>query len=165
MAYADYEFYKTSFFGNVVPESDFNRFSERASDFIDMLTFDRLVDGLPGDERQQNRIKKAVCAAADILYQIDIAEQNAAAAAATGTATTLPGGGTTTGIVTSVSSGSESRSYATPQQIGASAKEWSAVYAAAGDVRKTNDLLLKTALPLLMGVRTDDGIPVLYAGV
>lgn len=165
MAYADYEFYKTSFFGNVVPESDFNRFSERASDFIDVLTFDRLVDGLPGDERQQKRIKKAVCAAADILYQIDIADQHAAAAAATGTATTLPGGGTTTGIVTSVSSGSESRSYATPQQIGASAKEWSAVYAAAGDIQKTNDLLLKTALPLLMGVRTDDGIPILYAGV
>lgn len=165
MAYADYEFYKTSFFGNVVPESDFMRFAERASDFIDMLTFDRLVDGLPGDERQQKRIKKAVCAAVDILYQIDIAEQNAAAAAATGTATALPGGGTTTGIVTSVSSGSESRSYATPQQIGASAKEWSAVYAAAGDVQKTNDLLLKTALPLLMGVRTDDGMPVLYAGV
>ena len=165
MAYADYEFYKTSFFGNVVPESDFNRFSERASVFIDLLTFDRLTDGLPVDERQQKRIKKAVCAAADILYQIDIAEQNAAAAAATGTVTILPGGGTTTGIVTSVSSGSESRSYATPQQIGASAKEWSAVYDAAGDVRKTNDLLLKTALPLLMGVRTDDGIPVLYAGV
>lgn len=165
MAYADYEFYKTSFFGNVVPESDFMRFAERASDFIDTLTFDRLVDGLPGDERQQKRIKKAVCAAADILYQIDIAEQNAAAAVATGTATALPGGGTTTGIVTSVSSGSESRSYATPQQIGASAKEWSAVYAAAGDVQKTNDLLYKTALPLLMGVRTDEGIPVLYAGV
>ena len=164
MAYADYEFYKTSFFGNVVPESDFMRFSERASDFIDLLTFDRLTDGLPGDERQQKHIKKAVCAAADILYQIDIAEQNAAAAAATGTATTLPGGGTSTGIVTSVSSGSESRSYATPQQIGASAKEWSAVYAAAGDIQKTNDLLLKAALPLLMGVRTDKGIPILYAG-
>lgn len=158
-------FTKHHFSAMSCPESDFMRFAERASDFIDTLTFDRLVDGLPGDERQQKRIKKAVCAAADILYQIDIAEQNAAAAVATGTATALPGGGTTTGIVTSVSSGSESRSYATPQQIGASAKEWSAVYAAAGDVRKTNDLLLKTALPLLMGVRTDDGIPVLYAGV
>lgn len=165
MAYADYEFYQTSFFGNVVPESDFNRFSERASDFIDVLTFDRLVDGLPGDERQQKRIKKAVCAAADILYQIDIAEQNAAAAAATGAATTLPGGGTTTGIVTSVSSGSESISYATPQQIGASAKEWSAVYAAAGDIQKTNALLTRAVLPLLMGVRTDEGIPILYAGM
>ncbi len=164
MAYADYEFYKKTFFGNVVPESDFMRFAERASDFIDILTFDRLTYGLPGDERQQKRIKKAVCVAADILYQIDIAEQNAIAAA-TGTATTLPGGGTTTGIVTSVSSGSESRSYATPQQIGASAKEWSAVYAAAGNAMKTNALLESDVLPLLMGVRTDDGIPILYAGV
>ena len=164
MAYADYEFYKKTFFGNVVPESDFMRFAERASDFIDILTFDRLTYGLPGDERQQKRIKKAVCVAADILYQIDIAEQNAIAAA-TGTATALPGGGTTTGIVTSVSSGSESRSYATPQQIGASAKEWSAVYAAAGNAMKTNALLESDVLPLLMGVRTDDGIPILYARV
>ncbi len=164
MAYADYEFYKTSFFGNVVPESDFMRLAERASDFIDRLTFDRLADGLPSDDRQQKRIKKAVCAVAEMLYQIDVAEKNALSAA-NGTSVSILGGGTATGIVTSVSSGSESISYATPQQIGASAKEWSAVYAAAGDVRKTNDLLLKTALPLLMGVRTDDGILILYAGV
>lgn len=155
MAYADYEFYKTSFFGATVPESDFMRFSERASDFIDMMTFDRLADGLPSDERQQKRIKKAVCTLADLMYQIDLAQKNAIAAAS----------GTSTGVITSKSAGSESISYATPQQIGASAKEWSAVYAAAGDTQKTNDLLLKTALPLLMGVRTDEGIPVLYAGV
>nr|DAK69148.1 MAG TPA: Head Tail Connector Protein [Caudoviricetes sp.] len=164
MAYADYEFYIKSFFGNVVPESDFMRLAERASDFIDRLTFDRLADGLPSDDRQQKRIKKAVCAVAEMLYQIDVAEKNALSAAK-GTSVSIPGGCTATGIVTSVSSGSESISYATPQQIGASAKEWSAVYAAAGDVQKTNDLLLKTALPLLMGVRTDDGMPVLYAGV
>lgn len=74
MAYADYEFYKTSFFGNVVPESDFMRLAERASDFIDRLTFDRLADGLPSDDRQQKRIKKAVCAVAEMLYQIDVAD-------------------------------------------------------------------------------------------
>lgn len=164
MAYADYEFY-TTYFGSVVPETDFPRLAERASDFIDTMTFDRLVDGLPKNERSQKRIKKAVCSLAELMYQIELAEKNAANAAASGTSTTIGSGGSTTGIVTSVSSGSESISYATPQQIGASAKEWSAVYAAAGDVQKTNDLLLKTALPLLMGVRTDDGIPVLYAGV
>lgn len=165
MAYADYEFYKTSFFGAIVPESDFMRFSERASGFIDMMTFDRLADGLPSDERQQKRIKKAVCTLADLMYQIDLAQKNAIAAAG-GTLTSAgTSDGTSTGVITSKSSGSESISYATPQQIGASAKEWSAVYAAAGDVQKTNNLLLKTALPLLMGVRTDDGIPVLYAGV
>lgn len=165
MAYADYDFYTTSYFGNVVPETDFPRLAERASDFVDTMTFDSLVDGLPENERSQKRIKKAVCSLAELMYQIELAEKNAANAAASGTSTTIGSGGSTTGIVTSVSSGSESISYATPQQIGASAKEWSAVYAAVGDVQKTNDLLLKTALPLLMGVRTDDGIPILYAGV
>ena len=164
MTYVDYEFYQKSFFGNVVPESDFMRMSERASDFIDGLTFDRLADGLPSDDRQQKRIKKAVCSLAELMYQIELAEKNAINQASANVTDTNVGG-KSTGIVTSVSSGSESISYATPQQIGASAKEWSAVYAAAGDAQKTNDLLLKTALPLLMGVRTDDGIPILYAGV
>lgn len=164
MAYADYDFYSKSFFGNVVPESDFIRLAERASDFLDTLTFDRLTDGLPTPEKYQKRIKKAVCAVAEIYYQLDLAQKQALASASGAPATT-DANGTTTGIITSRSAGSESISYATPQQIGASAKEWSAVYAAAGDVQKTNDLLLKTALPLLMGVRTDDGIPVLYAGV
>lgn len=165
MAYADYEFYTTSYFGSVVPESDFPRLAERASDFVDTMTFNRLVDGLPTNERSQKRIKKAVCSLAEKMYQIELAEKNATNAAVSGTSTVIGSGGSTTGIVTSVSSGSESISYATPQQIGASAKEWSSVYAAAGDVQKTNDLLLKTALPLLMGIRTDDGIPILYAGV
>ncbi len=165
MAYADYEFYTTSCFGSVVPEIDFPRLAERASDFVDTMTFDRLVDGLPTDERSQKRIKKAVCSLAELMYQIELAEKNATNAAVSGASTAIGSGGSTTGVVTSLSSGSESISYATPQQIGVSAKEWSAVYAVAGDVQKTNDLLLKTALPLLMGVRTDDGIPVLYAGV
>lgn len=165
MAYTDYEFYTTSCFGSVVPETDFPRLAERASDFVDTMTFDRLVDGLPTNERSQKRIKKAVCSLAELMYQIELAEKNATNAAVSGTSTAIGPGGSTTGIVTSVSSGSESISYATPQQIGASAKEWSSVYAAVGDVQKTNDLLLKTALPLLMGVMTDDGIPVLYTGV
>lgn len=165
MAYADYEFYTTSYFGSVVPEADFPRLAERASDFVDTMTFDRLVDGLPENEHAQKRIKKAVCSLAELMYQIELAEKNATNAAVSGISTAIGSGGSATGVVISVSSGSESISYATPQQIGAGAKEWSAVYAAAGDVQKTNDLLYKTALPLLMGVRTDDGIPILNAGV
>ena len=99
------------------------------------------------------------------MYQIELAEKKAIAAASGTSTSTDTSDGTSTGVITSKSSGSESISYATPQQIGASAKEWSAVYAAAGDAQKTNDLLLKTALPLLMGVRTDEGIPILYAGL
>ena len=165
MAYADYDFYIESYFGLVVPENDFDRLAGRASDFVDTLTFDRLVDGLPTNERAQKRIKKAVCSLAELMYQIELAEKNATNAAASGASTTIGSGGSTTGIVTSVSSGSESISYATPQQKASGAKEWSAVYAAAGDVQKTNDLLYETAFPLLMRVWTDDGIPVWYAGV
>lgn len=162
MAYADYKFYTESF-GNVVPEADFPRLAEKASDFVDLMTSDRLVDGLPTNGRSQKRIKKAVCSLAELMYQIELAEKNAINQASVSVTDTNTGS-KSTGIVTSVSSGSESISYATPQQIGASAKEWSAVYDAAGDVQKTNDLLLKTALPLLMGVRTNEGIPILYAG-
>lgn len=164
MAYADYKFYTESF-GNVVPETDFPRLAEKASDFIDTMTFNRLVDGLPTNERSQKRIKKAVCSLTELMYQIELAEKNATNAATSGTSTMFGAGGNSTGIVTSVSSGSESISYATPQQKASGAKEWSEVYAAAGDVQKTNDLLLKTALPLLMGVRTDEGVPILYAGM
>lgn len=164
MAYADYEFYTTSYFDSVVPETDFPRLAERASDFVDTMTFDRLVDGLPTNERSQKRIKKAVCSLAELMYQIELAEKNAINQASANLTDTNVGN-ISTGIVTSISSGSESISYATPQQKASGAKEWSAVYAAAGDVQKTNDLLLKTALPLLIGIRTDDGIPILYAGV
>lgn len=164
MAYADYDFYTTSYFGSVVPENDFDRLAGRASDFVDTLTFDRLLGGLPTNKRARKRIRNAVCSLTELMYQIELAEKNAINQASANV-TDINVGNISTGILTSVSSGSESISYATPQQIGASAKEWSAVYAVAGDVQKTNDLLLKTALPLLMGVRTDDGIPVLYAGV
>ena len=189
MAYADYEFYTTSYFGSVVPETDFPRLVERASEFVNLMTSDRLVDGLPTNERSQKRIKKAVCSLAELMYQLELAEKNATSYATMngssvstrsgeyGLVTDGDGnirlvhtasavsGDNDTGIVISKSSGSESISYVTPQQICAGAKEWSAVYEAAGDVQKTNNLLYKTALPLLMGVRTDDGIPILYAGV
>jgi hypothetical protein len=164
MAYADYEFYTTSYFGSVVPEAYFPRLAERASDFVDTMTFDRLVDGLPANERSQKRIKKAVCSLTELMYQIELAEKNAINQVSANV-TDINVGGKSTGIVTSVSSGSESISYATPQQKASGAKEWSTVYATVGDVQKTNNLLYKTALPLLMGVRTDDGIPILYARV
>lgn len=164
MAYADYDFYADSYFGSVVPESDFMRLAERASDFLDTLTFDRLTDGLPTPEKYQKWIKKAVCAVAEIYYQLDLAQKQALAAASGASAAT-DANGTTTGIITSKSSGSESISYATAQQTGAAAKEWSAVYSAAGDTKAANRLLSDAAMPYLTGVVTDDGIPILYAGV
>lgn len=164
MAYTDYTFYTERYFGNIIPEADFPRLSERASDFVDTLTFDRLVDGLPSNERAAKKVQKAVCAVAEALYQIGLAEQQAlSAASGTSTQTGIMTG--TTGIITSKSSGSESISYASPSELAGSAKEWSAVYAAAGDAEKTNKLLAGAAIPYLSGVTTDEGVCLLYAGI
>lgn len=160
MAYADYDFYANDFLGSAVPVDLFPQMSERASAWIDTLTNDRLADGLPTNERHQKRIKMAVCELAEVYYQLYLAETQGIAMA-----TMEQKSDGTTGIVTSKSAGSESISYATPQQIGSGAQSWNKIYSVVGDRQKTNDLLLKTALPLLMGVRTDDGIPILYGGL
>jgi len=164
VAYTDYEFYTDKYFGNIIPEADFPRLSERASDFIDTLTFERLVDGLPSNERAAAKVQKAVCAVAEVLYQIELAEKQALSAAS-GTSKTAGGLPGTTGIITGRNSGSESFSFATPSELAGGAKEWSAVYAAAGDAKATNKALAGAAIPYLMGVTDDKGVCLLYAGV
>lgn len=166
MAYADFTFYTTSYFGNVVPESDFPRLVERASDWLDMITFDRLADGLPESEKAQAKIKKAVCALTDVFYQMELAQKKAlSVSSGCGCNASSEGSAEISSeIILSKSSGSESISYASPQQAGAAAKEWSAVFAAAGNPEATNKLLEDIAKPYLSGVKTDKGVPLLYAG-
>lgn len=164
MAYADFEFYTTTYHGNVVPESDFDRIADRASDFLDVITFDRLADGLPADERAATKVQKAVCAICDKLYQLELADKQALSAAVGG-ASSGGSGGVTSGVITSRSAGSESISYASPSEMANGAKTWSAVYQAAGDEQATNKLLYDTAKVYLTGVRDSEGVPLLYAGM
>lgn len=164
MAYTDFEFYATTYHGNVVPEADFPRIADRASDFLDVITFDRLVDGLPSDERAATKVQKAVCAVSDKLYELELAEKQALSAAA-GSASSSGSGGATSGVITSKSSGSESISYASPSEMANGAKTWSAVYQAAGDEEATNNLLYSAARLYLTGVKNDKGVLLLYAGL
>jgi len=163
MAYTDFEFYTVKYGGSAVPESDFDRIADRASDFLDTITFDRLADVLPSDERAATKVQKAVCAVCDKLYQLELAEKQALSAA--GGASFGGTGGVTSGVITSRSSGSEAISYASPSEVANGAKAWSAVYQAAGNVQETNKLLTDVAIPYLTGVRNDDGVPLLYAGM
>lgn len=164
MAYTDFEFYATIYHGNVVPEADFPRIADRASDFLDVITFDRLVDGLPSDERAATKVQKAVCAVAEKLYELELAEKQANAAAQAG-GSSGASGGATPGIISSRSAGSESVSYASLSDTASGAKNWSAVYQAAGDETLTNNLLYSAARLYLTGVRDDNGVNLLYAGV
>ena len=163
MAYTDFEFYTTTYHGNVVPEADFSRIADRASDFLDVITFDRLVDGLPSDERAATKVQKAVCAVSDKLYELELAEKQANAAAQAG-ASSGTSGSATSGVIASRSAGSESISYASLSDTASGAKNWSAVYQAAGNPQETSKILYSAAKLYLMGVKDNNGVNLLYAG-
>lgn len=158
MAYADYQFYKEKYYGDTVPEDAFPKYADRSSDRIDMITFDRLVDGLPDDERSQTKVKKAVCALVDAIYQIDQIKK----ASMETVGTVVREDGTVTGkAVSSISSGSESISYST----GISGSNTDIYSQAAMDKKVENLLLLEIATEYLAGVTDNNGICLLYAGI
>nr|DAK67731.1 MAG TPA: Head Tail Connector Protein [Caudoviricetes sp.] len=167
MAYTTFTFYENTYHGNVVPAEDFDRIADRASDFLDVITFDRLVGGLPDDERGKTKVQKAVCAVCDKLYYLELADIQALSAAAGGISSGSAGGtgGVNAGVITSRSAGSESISYASPSEMANGAKTWSAVYQAAGDPQETNKILESAARLYLTGVRDDKGVLLLYAGL
>lgn len=158
MAYADYQFYTEKYYGDTVPESDFQKYAERASDRIDAITFDRLIDGLPENERAQTKVKKAVCAVADAIYQID---QIKKASMETVGTVTREDGTVVNKSVSSVSSGSESISYVT----GTSGSNTDIYSQAAMDKKVENVLLRQIATDYLAGVVDKKGICLLYAGL
>lgn len=59
MAYADYTFYTTVFYGSKIPENEYPYFAERATEYIDSLTF------AASDDTQ---LSKAFCACAEVMY-------------------------------------------------------------------------------------------------
>ena len=66
--YADYHFYKTEYFGSLIPENAFAEQAMAATAYIDYLTHGRiLMVDLP--EMVQNKVKMAVCAVAEICYK------------------------------------------------------------------------------------------------
>ena len=69
MGYTTFEFYKNSYYGDSVEESLFPKCEDKASMKLDQLTYGNIND----DTRTEfdERIQKATCALADLLYQID----------------------------------------------------------------------------------------------
>jgi len=68
MAYTDFAFYQGDFFGTVITDGIvFRRMAERASEYLDMATFDRLTEEIP--EKYAVKVKKCCCALAEAVYQ------------------------------------------------------------------------------------------------
>lgn len=158
MAYTDYVFYKNEYRGDVVPETDFPKYADRASDRIDTITFDHLADGLPSDSRANKKVQKAVCSVAEALYQIDSIKNTLL----NNLGTIETEDGKVTGkTVSSVTAGSESITYSTGMSDASKT-----VYAqAAMDKKVENILLQQSAGQYLCGVKDDKGEYLLYAGI
>ncbi len=67
MAYAEYSYYVSR--GGEMSESEFNRYAERASDYIDSCTYGRINADVLSDEGTALLIAKACCECADIICE------------------------------------------------------------------------------------------------
>lgn len=148
--YANYEFYTTVFFGDTLTADNANKWIDRASDYVDTITFNRLKTAFPTEETDVIRVKKAVCAIADALYFIDT--QRRAGAASVGA------DGKLTGAIASMSSGRESVSFAT----GGTASVYSA---AASNIGAQDSYTRYVAETYLANIPDANGTNLLYAGV
>lgn len=72
MAYADYQYYKNTYLGTAIQETDFPRLTLRASSFLDYYT-----QGRAGQNQGLNAVKMACCAIAEQYQSIDLARQAA----------------------------------------------------------------------------------------
>ena len=149
MAYANAEFYKQKFFGEVLEDENIERWLSLASDELDSITFGRLIESYPTVEIHAEKVQKAVCAIAEALYCIDI--QKKAVLAQKGE------DGEYHGTITSISSGRESISY--------SQNNNTSVYAlAAANFGEQVKLIHNIAYKYLAYIPDANGINLLYAG-
>lgn len=151
MAYADFAFYKASYYGEALTdETTAARWLDRASDEIDALTFGRLTFAMPTVEAHVLKVKKAVCAVAEALFYIDIQSKAAMAQKAED--------GTYRGAVASISSGRESISFSGNS---ATASAYAAAAASEGARRYLIDSI---AVKYLANIPDAAGVNLLYAG-
>ncbi len=145
MAYADYKFYKNEYFGDTIAESDFPKWADRASRQMDVFTFRRLLSAYPTDEYTDRQIKLCVCELAEKMMETD-KYLKASALTEQGHSS----------VVKSMSSGSESITYATGETVYASVVK---------DNRSRQAFYRVTLTEYLNGLTDANGICLLYAGV
>lgn len=150
MAYADYDFYKNSYYGDTLTSINASKYLERASMEVDVLTWDRTVKYYPTDADSIKKVKMSVCAIAEVLYNIDLFAKSVSP--------TVSESGAIIGAVASMSSGRESISYGTSAQQSAYAR------AVSDDAQKR--LMIKNAgYKWLVNAVDANGEYLIYAGV
>lgn len=161
MAYVDYEYYK-SLYGEekAIPETDFNRLLWDAEREIDKATSG--VDGVkklrvafPTSDYDAEVVKRCVVELVNFLYKLEEAENNANSV---GQYTERADGSLQGKVVSSVSAGNESISYA----VGKSAD--TAISNAIKDLHSKDMALYQFITSRLSCVSDDNGVNLLFGG-
>ena len=132
-------------------EADYTRCATRAAAFMDKVTFNRIKKYPPAAEHE-SMIKFCACDLAELMYKMEQAE-------ASNVGMITDANGTHGGRVSSVTSGSESISYAS----GAAAGTLAAYVG--GDLSKWQRQWMHSVQMYLANVPDARGVNLLYAGV
>ena len=115
MGYVTYDYYKSIYGEDSMPETDFNRLSWEACRRMDTLTLNKLKFAFPTNEDDAEAVKRCVCKLIEIAGQIEAANKRVSE----GQGYITDESGALRGkVVSSVSSGSESISYTAKAESG-----------------------------------------------
>lgn len=144
-SYANYAFYKSEYYGDAMAESEFDKWSAKASRQIDVFTSRRLLSAYPSDEYSDAQIKLCVCELAEKMVDVDTYMRMSA----------VQENGVSK-IIKSMSAGSESVTYATSESIYAELVK---------DKAKLNNFYYAICVDYLDGIEDSEGICLLYRGL
>ena len=158
--YVDYKYYSSLYGEKAITETDFNRILWDAEREIDKATSG--VDGVrklrvafPTSDYDAEAVKRCVCALVEFLNQIETAEHNANSI---GQYTERADGSLQGKVVSSVSAGNESISYA----VGKSAD--TAISNAIKDLHSKDVAVYQFIKSKLSGVSDANGVNLLFGG-
>lgn len=109
--YADRDFYENVYFGEIIPAASFEKFISKAAEKLDYLSNDNVPGYTGTDEKIIEKIKKANCKIADLLYSIEQMEKSKNESVGY---TKNEDGSMKGKIVKSISAGNESITYGEP---------------------------------------------------
>jgi hypothetical protein len=67
---ASYEYYAGRFGGEIIPAESYERFSKKAENYLDAVTFDRL-GGYKPNRKERGKILDCLCELAEAMYKIE----------------------------------------------------------------------------------------------
>lgn len=158
--YVDYEYYSSLYGEKAIPKADFERLSRDAEREVDKATSG--VDGVrklrvafPTSDYDAEAVKRCICALVEFLKQIEDAERNANSV---GQYTERADGSLQGKVVSSVSAGNESISYA----VGKSSD--TAISNAIKDLYSKDMAVYQFITSKLSGVSDANGVNLLFGG-